>query len=366
MSEERPGLRFLKGIGNLFSDAPSLRAISLSEAYPSSRRHRLLDAREVATPETQDMSFSDFYSTHDSPTHRTRQVYTALLDDVRFCPTNNVITTPDRTIIKESAGPGAEPFGVDEAAIDRKDRVEPIEGLCTAFRCSFNNYYHLLVDLLSRFDLLNLAYFSRYERIKLLCPGGLRPLEKYFVSKLCPPNVTVIPIEKGVLYRPDRYLFLSFPTRRASAFIPGPYVDRLRERTLHDNVGRRNRRIYISRRKASERRVGNEGALVDRLRSLGFARYELEDLSPAQQIRLFQKAEVVVGPHGAGLANLLFATDATVLELQPSTTVATHFYFLCKRLGHSYHYLTHDAEAIDDDFRVDPDIVASTVASLLT
>jgi len=366
MSQERFGLRFLKSVENLFSDAPSLRAMSLTEAYPSLRRHLLLDAREVPTPETQDMSFSDFYSSHDSPTHRTRRVYTALLDDVRFCPTNNVITTPDRTIIKESAGPGAKPFGVDEAAIDRRDRVEPIEGLCTAFRCSFNNYYHLLVDLLSRFDLLNLAYFSRYERIKLLCPGGLRPVEEYFVSKLCPPNVTITPLKEGVLYRPDRYLFLSFPTRQASAFIPGPYVDRLRERTLHDNVGPRTRRIYISRRQAAERRVRNEEALVDRLCSLGFTRYDLEDLSPAQQIRLFQEAELVVGPHGAGLANLLFATDATVLELQPSTTIATHFYLLCKRLGHSYHYLTHSAAAIDDDFRVDPDTVASTVASLLT
>ena len=354
--EFSPLSHFLRSVKSGPVDSPSLAEVSLSEAYPSTPKHVLFDSSEVSTPETRDMSLNEFCSHVDAPVYHSSPVYTALLDDVLFCPVNNVITTPDRAVIKESAGPGEKTFGVDEEAIAHTDHVERIQGLCTAFRSSFENHYHLLVDHLSRFDLLNEAHFSRYEEINLLCPGGLRPPERYFVSQLCPSNVNVVALKRGALYRPEQYLFLSFPTGRTSAYIPGPYIRRLRARALHDEAPG-TRHIYISRRTASHRHLRNEEALVRRLRSLGFRRHVLEDLPIPKQIRLFQEAEAVVAPHGAGLANLLFSTDATVLELQASQNVAPHFYLLCKRMGHDYYYLTHDGSHVDASFSTDPDAI---------
>ena len=320
--------------------------------------HRLIDPVEVPTPETRDMSFNDFHSYVDAPTYRSLPVRTALLEGVLFCPNNNVIMTPNRTVIQESAGPGAKTFRVDDdAALLHTDVEEPISGVSTALRCSFDNYYHFLVDNLSRFDLLNEEYFSQYEQINLLCPGGLRPTEEYFVSKLCPPNVSIRNLEPNVLYRPEKYLFLSFPTRQSSGYIPGPFVRRLRDRVFHDDAAPQHRQLYISRRRASHRRVRNEDDLMKRLRPLGVRRYDLEVLTPSEQIRLFQEAERVVAPHGAGLANLLFATDARVVELQASSTVAPNFYLLCKRMGHDYRYVSHDAPDVDSSFTADPDEV---------
>lgn len=353
-----PGLRrLLQTIEDLLSSSSALDTAFLPEVYPTIRKHLLIDSQEVPTPETEDMSFKDFHSYLDAPTYRTLPVYTSLLDDVLFCPVNNVLMTPDRTVINETAGPGAKPFYVGQETILRKDRVEFLPGVCTALRCSFDNYYHFLIDHLSRFDLLNESFFSEYEEINLLCPGGLRPTEEYFISRLRPSNVNVVPLDEDVLYRPEKYLFLSFPTRRSSAYIPGPFVERLRARVLHDDAGARTRRLYISRRKAPDRRLRNEEALMRRLRPLGFRRVVLEELSPSDQIRLFQETEMVVAPHGAGLANLLFTTGATVLELQPSSNIAPHYYLLCKRMGHDYQYLTHDAPAIDDDFSTRPSTV---------
>lgn len=356
----------LKTLKRLPSDSHTLKSASLKEAFPAASQQLLLDSEEVPTPETRDMSFSKFHTYHDTPHHQTRRVYAALLDDVRFCPTNNVITTPNRSLVRESAGPGPIEFGVDKQAIATAEEVDSIKGICTAFRCSFHGYYHFLIDNLSRFDLLNESVFSGYDEINLLCPGGLGPVEEYFVSKVCPPNVSVVSLDESGLYRAEKYLFLSFPTRCGSAYIPGPYIDRLRSRTLQSTSQKRNRRLYISRRNAPNRRVRNEDALMDELRPLGFQRYDLETYSPSKQIRLFQEAECIVAPHGAGLANLLFSTNATVLELQASHTVAPHFYFLCKRMGHTYTYLTHRAPDEDDDFITDPELIANRVASLLT
>jgi hypothetical protein len=355
----------LRPLKRLYSEPPSLDSTSLAEAFPAVSTHVLLESEEVPTPETRDMSFSEFYTDLDAPVHQTRPVYTVLLDDVFFCPTNHVITSPSREVIRESAGPGRTPFGVNEEAILHPGDINAIEGICTTFRCLFDNYYHLLIDHLSRFDLLNQPFFSRYENINLLCPGGLRPEEEFFVSKMVPSNVTVVPLEQRGLYRPETYLFLSFPTRRASAYIPGPYVERLRSRTLQRRSPDNSRRLYISRRNASARRVRNEEALMNRLRPLGFQRYDLETYSLPKQIQLFEEAEFVVAPHGAGLSNLLFSKNTKVLELHPSPTVATHFYLLCKRMGHNYHYRTHQAPNEDSDFTADPDLVSDRVTSLL-
>lgn len=75
-------------------------------------------------------------------------------------------------------------------------------------------------------------------------------------------------------------------------------------------------RVYVSRARAARRRVANEDALWDVLRARGFTRVFLEELDWSAQIAVARRARVVVGPHGAGLANLAFCASGTrVVEL---------------------------------------------------
>ncbi len=73
------------------------------------------------------------------------------------------------------------------------------------------------------------------------------------------------------------------------------------------------KKIYIARRKASIRRISNEVQLIQKLKAKGFKAVFLEDLSPFEQAYLFHEAEVIVGPHGSGFANLIFARPGCVL-----------------------------------------------------
>ena len=103
----------------------------------------------------------------------------------------------------------------------------------------------------------------------------------------------------------------------------GSVVERVRE--FADGLGRGatgavgaacGERIYVTREKAKRRRVANEGALWAELAPRGFARVALEELSWAEQIAVFRAARVIVAPHGAGLANLVFCEPGTrVVEL---------------------------------------------------
>lgn len=70
------------------------------------------------------------------------------------------------------------------------------------------------------------------------------------------------------------------------------------------------RRIYISRSNAGHRKMRNEDQFFAILEGYGFQIVHLENLSVREQIETFSEAEIIVGVHGAGFANLVFAHKA--------------------------------------------------------
>lgn len=86
--------------------------------------------------------------------------------------------------------------------------------------------------------------------------------------------------------------------------------------TFQSNGSRWGERLYISREGSRRRRVINEAALWAQLEPRGFDRLRLETLSWEDQVAAFRHAKIIVGPHGAGLANLVFCRPGTrVVEL---------------------------------------------------
>jgi hypothetical protein len=77
-------------------------------------------------------------------------------------------------------------------------------------------------------------------------------------------------------------------------------------------------RLYVSRRDAPLRSLANEAAVEEALTALGFTVVTFSGRPLAQQIQLFQQAEIVVAPHGAGLAHLTHARSGLkVFEFLP-------------------------------------------------
>lgn len=79
-----------------------------------------------------------------------------------------------------------------------------------------------------------------------------------------------------------------------------------------------NRCIYIDRRRARNRTLINEDDVVNLMKKFGFEIVDLASLSVTAQVELFSDCCFIVGPHGAGLTNLVFAPPgAAVLEILP-------------------------------------------------
>ncbi|MDO9639238.1 MAG: glycosyltransferase family 61 protein [Pseudotabrizicola sp.] len=96
----------------------------------------------------------------------------------------------------------------------------------------------------------------------------------------------------------------------------------LRARALRAIAGRDvshlPKRVYITRASghARDRQMQGETALVELLEAFGFKALAFEDLTPLDQIALMAGAEVMVSAHGAGFANMLFASpQCTVIEI---------------------------------------------------
>ncbi len=77
-------------------------------------------------------------------------------------------------------------------------------------------------------------------------------------------------------------------------------------------------KLYISRA-SSTRSPRYELELIDLLEGDGWICIELEKISTADQITLFKSASVIAGVHGAGLSNMVWASECSqVIELSPN------------------------------------------------
>ena len=141
--------------------------------------------------------------------------------------------------------------------------------------------------------------------------------------------------------------------------------DWLKQKLLHINYNPK-MRIYISRAD-SDRIVVNESELVALLKSFGIEKVVLSDYSVNEQIALFQNAELVVGAHGAGLVNLIFAENCKVLELFPkerSLDFAHVFYQISSLYQHEHILVGSESDAVGN-IQADLTIVNRTLNTMM-
>jgi capsular polysaccharide biosynthesis protein len=222
------------------------------------------------------------------------------------------------------------------------------------FRSLRNGHYHSLIDNLPRLALLHDPRLAG-EELLVLYRAPLSTIEQHVVPRLLPPNATLVPVDRRDLLRVDRLVFPELHTRRFSAYHHHRFRELLADRLLPDRPSRRSNRIFISRvdpGARGNRIITNEDELMVVLGRFGFERHVLEGMSPADEMALFYDAELVVGAHGAGLANTIFAREIGVLELFP-TRVHPCYHFLCLAYGHRHDYLCGDAPTRNSSFAVD-------------
>jgi len=203
----------------------------------------------------------------------------------------------------------------------------------------WSNYFHWTVETLPK-----LYWFERYQDIfskaKILLPAN--------TSSWMMESLSILGFEESDLIRVNSSITNVDELLLPSKIEPIPeYANWMRDRAL-DSIKhpKENSRVYISRKNATKRRVLNDNEVISKLRTRGFKPYVLEELTVKDQIRLFANAEVVVGPHGAGFANLIYAENPCVIELFGNKRLNT-YHRLCELLHLDYEAIYCEADGED-------------------
>lgn len=99
--------------------------------------------------------------------------------------------------------------------------------------------------------------------------------------------------------------------------------------------------LYVHRGASSPNRRGyrNEAAVFELMARHGVRLVDPAEHSLAEQIDLFSRAGLVIGPHGAGLANLLFRRGpGDLLELFNPNIGTPHYYLIARLRGLGYRW----------------------------
>lgn len=209
----------------------------------------------------------------------------------------------------------------------------------------WNNYYHWTVECLLRVRLLE-KYGSKTGTYPTLlvpsdCSGWMEES-----LELIDYSGDVVSFDGGIA-RVDSLVVPTFPDP-----IPEECFwirDRMLTGSGPDSAqseSERSERIYIARGDATVRRISNRDAVQRVLDEHDVDTYLLSQLSVAEQVALFNHADLVVAPHGAGLTNILYGDDLTVVELFGDKTVAT-FDRLAENIGHEYRYVQCQQDGVD-------------------
>ncbi len=212
---------------------------------------------------------------------------------------------------------------------------------------SGNVYFHWLVDVLPRLDILR-ASGIKWEEIDYFLINSLaQPFQRETLAALGIPESKIIESDRHPHIQAKQLIVPSFPGHLG--WLQPQALQFLRREFLEKTpppASSYPERIYISRGKARYRRVINEAEVIEFLTQFGFQVIETESLSFFAQLAVFERAKIIVAPHGSGLTNIIFCRPGTqVIELVSPHYVRPYYWVISQMLELEHYYLTGEAFA---------------------
>jgi capsular polysaccharide biosynthesis protein len=209
----------------------------------------------------------------------------------------------------------------------------------------WTGYYHWVVEILPKICAFQAEYGTALGGRFLCYPFFGERFEGEYLRLLGVPPAQVIDTRRyrGIQVEEDLTLmplegWYRPPGIATPAMRTHPAVGQVRDRLVDVGTAAGPSRIYVSRR--GRRVVTNEDQVAVALATYGFEVVEDRQRPAEEQIGLFRQASVIVAPHGAALANLVWCRPGTlVVELLPSHYRMVHYRDLSAALGLRYHAL---------------------------
>lgn len=262
--------------------------------------------------------------------------------------------TPDHQLLADLSReypaplPGCTKYNPEQHWIFRQTQLCPpqnIQGTVAVLSgISGHIYFHWMVDVLPRLELMGRVGVDLNQIDGFVVNSARLPFQRETLQRLGIAESKIIESDRYPHIQAQQLLVPSFAS--PTGWLQPRGVDFLRRTFLPlgmaDNTDYPHR-IYISRAHARHRRVLNEEQVMAVLSRLGFVRVLPEKLSFSQQVALFSRAEIVIGPHGSGLTNLVFCQPGVKAIEFISPHYDRHYYWVISQaLGLEHYSLTGD------------------------
>jgi len=228
---------------------------------------------------------------------------------------------------------GAIPQYVHQGYLPRLQKTSGTLGVIS-HGWSSHNYFHFLTEAIPK---LRLFAKAGVQVDKLYAPMS-RPYHREMFELFGIDTKRIIPESHHAHVQAD------------NVYVPNHRRQVRREETqfLYDTAAQQpwskvaqepRKRVYVSRSRMKTRNCLNESEFMPQLEKLGFECHYLEKMTVRQQVELFQQADVIMGPHGAGLGNMVFAPPGTkVIELGTPYRPYDCFGELAAACGHPFYW----------------------------
>ena len=189
-----------------------------------------------------------------------------------------------------------------------------------------NNYWHWLFDVLPRTGILNKSNF-KLKPDYYLAPSLSKKYQNQSLAELKIQAHSLIDGEKNKHISCDNLITVDHPVNfnndpsKSIQNIPIWIIKWLREKYIKNSYKNSNiyKKIFINREldsNLSVRKITNNKEVKNLLIKLGFKIVTLSNYSFKEQVRLFNNAKFIIGLHGGGFANLVFARSGTkIIEI---------------------------------------------------
>ena len=261
-----------------------------------------------------------------------------LLKNVCVSPDSGMVWLPEGYILEESVGSLLRIMGwggiLHEPLL--RSQTLSIDGPIVA--CPPTGYFHWLFEIMPNI----LHVLSRFPESKILVSTKS---PKYLLD--------AIELLLGTEEYKRRIIFAQGPLEMSNLIMPQIEVysgfahpkdiENLRimfRGKVNTNGNITEKFFYISRSRSPKRKLSNEVDLENRLQDVGFEIIYSEELPFRNQITCFTGAKFIIGPHGAGLSNMVWANSpCEINEIFPFDFFNDCYARLAVALGFGYDYV---------------------------
>ena len=226
-----------------------------------------------------------------------------------------------------------------------------------------HNYWHFLHDILGQ---VLLAQKKLNVKLPFLISKTLSQ-KKYFKDALAQSTllreINWIVQEENEYIKTDKVYFLQSQPHNPNVFYGLLQLLEVKKPSTPPE-----RRIFLKRNSKRVRSLANSSAIEEVAVKYNFEIVDADVISLAEQIKIFGETKYLIGIHGAGLINIMFAMpgEMVVFELFPVEYIPPHYYWLSLEMQEDY--LCQVGTEMDKNgaFTISPDVFENNIKTMLS